>query len=107
MAARKPQPGRFVKQYTAWTGDVFRVPAAEDGRASNVCIRRGRKGKIEYTSAEAKEVAVWRLTARPGSVRFVRTYVNDFTGLTWHIYESTDGRQESVCTRARGFLGGR
>ncbi len=105
--ARPKLQVRFVRQYTSWNGNAFRQFAASDGRVADVQIRHGRKGPIEYTSAEAKDAAAWRLAARPGSVRFVRTYVNDFTGLTWHIYESTDGRQESVCTRTRGVLNSR
>ncbi len=104
----RPEPQvRFVRQYTSWNGNVFQRFAASDGQVAGVQVRHGRKGPVEYTNAEAEEVAAWRLTARPGSVRFVRAYVNDFTGLIWHICEGTDGRQQSVCTRARGFLGGR
>jgi hypothetical protein len=58
MAARKPPPVKFVKQYTSVvSGNVFRMYRAPDGLIVDVRIRKGRKGRIEYTNAQAKDEA--------------------------------------------------
>lgn len=104
--ATKRQPVRFIKEYSTWNGNRYRRYATRDGGIADVCIRRGRKGVTEFTNAEAKESAVWRLNARPGSVRFVRAWTNDFTGLTFHQYESTNGSQTDIGVNTNGFFGG-
>ncbi len=103
---------RFVRQYTNWAGNVFRPYEAADGRVTEVRVRTGREGLDgsgchDMTNAEAKETAIWRLTARPGSVRFARELTNHFTGLTWHVYEGCDGFDVSIRTSPGGFPGGR
>ena len=112
MIARKtPQVKiRFVRQYTKWAGNVLRPNDAADGRVTEVRVRAGREGLDgsgchDMTNAEAKETAIWRLTARPGSVRCARELTNHFTGLTWHVYERCDGLDVSICTRPEGFPG--
>jgi hypothetical protein len=106
MAAKR-QPVRFIKEWTRWNGDRYRSYATRDGRVADVRIRCGRKGAPECTNTEAKKSAEWRLNARPGSVRFVRTWKNDFTGLTWHRYESVTGAQTDIGITTDGFFGGR
>lgn len=56
---------------------MFRRYETDDGRATEVRVRTGRRrldgsGCHDISRAEAREVALWRLTAKPGSVRFGR-----------------------------------
>lgn len=108
QCAPAPKVG-FVRQHTSWPGDVFRRYAAS-GQITEVRVRTGRKGRDgsgrnEPTDAEAAQIATWRLTARPGPVRFVRRFTSDFTGLTWDVYENAVGAQYTVCITPGGFLG--
>jgi hypothetical protein len=87
---------RYLSRHTSiLTGHVDALYEASDGRRVAIRVRHGWRGAWELTAEQAKEAAVWRLTAREGSIRLVSSEDG------WHIYERTDGAQHAVPTTGR------
>ncbi len=63
---KPPPPVRFVKQYTNFSGRVFRRYQADDGRIIEVRVRDGR---WTSTNAEAKQEAIRRLATTEDGAR--------------------------------------
>lgn len=111
MAARKTAV-QFVDERSTWRGDrVRRYTSCVAGtwRITEVRIRTGRRGRDgnggrDLANTQAKQVATWRLTARPGSVRFIGRRTNDFNGLTFDDYENTGGHQVTITVNPGAFL---
>jgi hypothetical protein len=99
-AAAKPKGVKvryLTRHITILTGHVDALYEASDGRRVAIRVRHGWRGAWELTAQQAKEAAVWRLTAKEGSIRLVSSEHG------WHIYERTDGAQHAVrATEHRG-----
>jgi hypothetical protein len=87
---------RMWRKRTTVLGKVYACYEAKDGQTIEVLIRDGWGQSYLLTPSEAHETALWRLTAKPGSVRRL-----DSSPAGWHVYERTDGTQHAVPTRGR------
>lgn len=100
--ARRPAQAHAVRTRTTITGDRVATYELNDKRIDLV-VRRGWRGEMQFTDAEARECATWMLRSKPGSVFLDWEYTDD-AGRDWHVYTDTYGREHHICTvRRRPF----
>jgi hypothetical protein len=101
--ARRPAQAHVVRTRTTVRGDRLATYELNEQWVT-IMVRRGWRGEMLFTDAEARERATWMLRSKPGSVRLDYEYTDD-QKRDWHVYLDTYGREHHICTVRRPLLG--